>query len=94
MECSLYDRCSHAGQSSECIENYVDCIIFEKFMERKVYKGCMRMYSMVDTGIRVDDEIISHLERRKLIPRESYKSVLKRLLGITIKKEVSKNDKM
>ena len=54
----------------------------------------MRMYSMVDTGIRVDDEIISHLERRKLIPRESYKSVLKRLLGITIKKEVSKNDKM
>jgi hypothetical protein len=35
---------------------------------------------MVDTGIRVDDEIVKFLEAEKLIPRESYKSVLKRLI--------------
>ena len=45
---------------------------------------------MVDTGIRVDEEIIKFLEENKLIPRESYKSVLKRLLKITNKREVNK----
>ena len=40
------------------------------------------MFTMVDTGIRVDEEIIRFLEAAKLVPRESYKSVLKRLLKI------------
>jgi len=35
---------------------------------------------MVDTGIRVDDEIKSFLDAEKLVERESYKSVLKRLI--------------
>lgn len=38
---------------------------------------------MVDTGIRVDDELIRWIEKHKLIPRESCKSVLKRYLGLT-----------
>ena len=42
----------------------------------------MRMFTMVDTGIRVDDEIVKFLDGKKLIPRESYKSTLKRLLKI------------
>ena len=37
---------------------------------------------MVDIGIRVDEEIKRFLDGKKLIPRESYKSVLKRLLRI------------
>jgi hypothetical protein len=46
---------------------------------------------MVDTGIRVDYEIIKFLDDRKLIPRESYKSVLKRLLKISDKRKWKKN---
>jgi len=46
---------------------------------------------MVDTGIRVDDELIRYIEKHKLVPRESYKSVLKRLLGLT-KLKGGKND--
>jgi len=38
------------------------------------------MFAMVDIGIRVDEEILRFLEAEKLIPRESYKSVLKRLI--------------
>lgn len=49
---------------------------------RKVYKACIRKYTMVDEGIRVDEEVKRFLDDKKLVPRESYKSVLKRLLGI------------
>ena len=41
---------------------------------------------MTDIGIRVDDEIVKFLIKRKLIPRESYKSVLKRLLKINVRR--------
>jgi len=36
---------------------------------------------MVDTGIRVDEEIKRFLDAEKLIERESYKSVLKRMIN-------------
>ena len=39
------------------------------------------MFAMVDTGIRVDEEIKRFLDAEKLIDRESYKSVLKRLIS-------------
>ncbi len=35
-----------------------------------------------DKLIRVDDELKKFLDNEKLIPRESYKSVLKRLLKL------------
>ena len=42
------------------------------------------MFTMVDTGIRVDEEIKRFLDAEKLIERESYKSVIKRMI-VTLK---------
>ena len=36
---------------------------------------------MVDTGIRVDEEIKRFLDAEKLVERESYKSVIKRMIA-------------
>ena len=40
----------------------------------------------MDTAIRVDEEITKFLDDKKLIPRETYKSVIKRLLKINGKR--------
>lgn len=47
---------------------------------------------MVDIGIRIDEEIKRFLDGEKLVDRESYKSVLKRLLNIRLLNS-SKNGK-
>ena len=39
------------------------------------------MFAMVDTGVRVDEEIKRFLDAEKLVERESYKSVIKRLIA-------------
>ena len=36
---------------------------------------------MVDTGISVDEEIKAYLDAEKLVDRESYKSVIKRMIS-------------
>ena len=48
---------------------------------------------MNDTAIRVDDVVVKYLEENKLIPRESYKSVIKRLLKISNVKHIWKGNK-
>ena len=63
----------------DCTQNGKESLFLNK---RNIYKGCLHKFTMVDTMIRIDDELIKFIEGKKLIPRESYKSVLKRLLKI------------
>ena len=61
------------------ISIYIIIVIY-MIENTRVYKVGIRKYSMVD-NIKVDDEIIKYLVAEKLVKRESYKSVIKRMIA-------------